>query len=357
MLEGKENNNNNNNDANEAIIVKNQIKPEESNTDKLSENNLPQEQDKKIETLIIKVNQNNQNNQNIQNNIEENNLKTSERFVTKEKDQKEINKNNNNNEISQINRIKLEIEKQGNTFTLNKEIINEINLAPCEICKCPDYYIYIPRSFNTNFINENYNTNNALFPLVICENEHQYCFICRQQPHPNKICEQNYLDSILINQYFNSLIKITPEEKISIINDMKTFAIENSYNPPQKSCCNCGYVCCVFSVIFLILIYTFVSLLLINIAILCILASLAFRILSCCCHCCYAICCIQDSYHDEDKGSYILRTIYVNESARNANYNSCCEIDDVLGKFGCGAAACVCSLIPKGYKKICECLD
>ena len=124
MLEGKENNNNNNNDANEAIIVKNQIKPEESNTDKLSENNLPQEQDKKIETLIIKVNQNNQNNQNIQNNIEENNLKTSERFVTKEKDQKEINKNNNNNEISQINRIKLEIEKQGNTFILNKEIIN-----------------------------------------------------------------------------------------------------------------------------------------------------------------------------------------------------------------------------------------
>ena len=38
MQEGKENNN----DANEAIIVKNQIKPEESNTDKLSENNLPQ---------------------------------------------------------------------------------------------------------------------------------------------------------------------------------------------------------------------------------------------------------------------------------------------------------------------------
>ena len=104
---------------------------------------MPKEQDNIIETVEIKVNQNNpnsQNNQNIQNNIVENNLKSSERFVTEEIGQKEINKNNN--EINQINRIKLEIEKQGNTFTLNKEIINEINLTPCEICKCPEYYIY-----------------------------------------------------------------------------------------------------------------------------------------------------------------------------------------------------------------------
>ena len=230
-------------------------------------------------------------------------------------------------------------------------------MTPCEICKCPEYYIYIPRSFNINSKNENINTNNTLFPLVICENEHQYCFICKQQPHPGKICEQSYRDYNLINQYFTSLKKITPQEKISIINDMQNYALENSYNPSPKSCCNCGYVCCVFSVIFLILLYTCVSMALIFIAIFCILASLAFRILSCCFHCCYAICCISDSYHDEDKGSYILRTIYVNDAARKANWDSCCEIDGILGKFGCSAAACICVLIPAGYKKICECLD
>ena len=91
MQEEKENNNSN--DANEVIIIKNQIKPE-SITNKSSENNLPKEQDNKIETVVIKVNQNNpnsQNNQNIQNNIVENNLKSSERFVTEEIGQKEIN--------------------------------------------------------------------------------------------------------------------------------------------------------------------------------------------------------------------------------------------------------------------------
>ena len=138
---------------------------------------------------------------------------------------------------------------------------------------------------------------------------------------------------------------------------MDNYALENSYNPSSSYCCNCGSVYCVILVIILIILYTCVSFAIMANAILCILASLAFRILSCFCHFCYVIWCIYDSYHVEDKGSYVLRNIYINQAARDYNMKSCCEMDSLLGNFVCTTATCVCSLILKRYKKICEFLD
>jgi len=348
MQEGQENNNNN-----ENIIIENQVKPEIIDR-KLEEKNLQLEHDYKVEPIVITVNQKYKKN-NSQHMNEEKIISDTERIEIGAISKEEIIENNNHIES---NHNKLELDKEGNTFTLPQEIIKEINLTPCELCKSTEYYIYIPKSFDKNINNENNNNkNNVLFPLLICENEHQYCFLCRQPPHVNEICQKNYMNHNLIKQYFNSLRKQTPQEKINIINSMENYALENSYNPSSSSCCNCGRVCCVISVILLIILYTFVSFAIMAIAILCILGSLAFRILSCLYHCCYGICCISDSYHDEDKGSHISRTIYVNDAARDANFDSCCEIDSLLGNFGCTAAACICSLIPKGYKKICECLD
>ena len=123
-------------------------------------------------------------------------------------------------------------------------------------------------------------------------------------------------------------------------------------NHNKSCCCNWKCVWTISLLIFLFILWTVASSVLLVIGIAILALSLAFRVLCCCYHFWYSACCTKVSETEEDKGSYILRTIHYDGAKIRANEMEAKDHDEICSLFGAGGLTCAIILIPKGYKKI-----
>ena len=89
---------------------------------------------------------------------------------------------------------------QKDIVELTQEIKTKLNIPPCPICQSENYSLFIPNSFSSEKSQEkpadpqkNINletetikvVQNIFFPLLICQQNHKICLICRQNTHYN----------------------------------------------------------------------------------------------------------------------------------------------------------------------------
>ena len=126
-------------------------------------------------------------------------------------------KNNKNSSDNQLN-IQIQVN-ENNMYQLSQETISKLNISSCQICQSQNFFLYIPDSStiatvpneNTNEknneeelnkhnkldtetikVNDNQSQKNFL-PLLICEQKHQFCLVCHQNPHLNTYCSKEYI--------------------------------------------------------------------------------------------------------------------------------------------------------------------
>lgn len=122
------------------------------------------------------------------------------------------------------------------------------------------------------------------------------------------------------------------------------------------SCCNCKCVWTNTLFIFLLILWTACSAALFGLGVGFCALSLALRIICCLYHFCYQVCCTT-TVTEEDKGSYILRTTTHHVDKERADEGEQEHDDQALSEFGASSLFCLISLIPVGYKKICNWYD
>ena len=168
---------------------------------------------------------------------------------SKKEDQKEINqkrievqkneeihteeKLHENNTIRQEPaNIQLQLEEK-NIYQLPLDTISKLNISPCTICQSQNFLIYIPdpspspspekaqietieaeskKPVETDSIKASKNQN-IFLPILICEQEHQFCLICHQNPHICSFCSSEYMNADSIASIFNLVKESVPEEK------------------------------------------------------------------------------------------------------------------------------------------------
>ena len=269
--------------------------------------------------------------------------------------------------------IQLQLEEK-NIYQLPQDTISKLNISPCTICQSQNFLIYIPdpspspspekaqmekieaeskKPVETDTIKTSKNQN-LFLPILICEQKHQFCLICHQNPHINSFCSSEYMNADSIASIFNFVKESVPEEKKDIFNILCNSALSNCQNTNNSnSCCTCK---CTWSIIFLIfglILWTAASVALVAIGLAFILLSLSLRLLCCCYHFWYRVCCTQ-STQTHDRGSYIeeVTTVYVGR--QRADEAEAEEHDECLASCGPEGMVCALALIPKGYKKVLE---
>ena len=112
------------------------------------------------------------------------------------------------------NFVQLNLNKK-DIIILPPEIKEKLTISPCPICQSQNYSLYIPEKFaeeennqdqQNQAQNENPNINSEIrtikentkykiyFPVLICESNHQRCFVCNLPPHEGTFCEEQYLN-------------------------------------------------------------------------------------------------------------------------------------------------------------------
>lgn len=140
-------------------------------------------------------------------------------------------------------------------------------------------------------------------PVLICQQNHQYCLLCNQNLHLDSFCKDEYLNNDNINSRFNIIKEVIPEEKKIILDSINNYTLYK----PTKGCCSCPCVGLTTLFIFLLLLWTIASIILFTLGLGLLFAAYALRIVCCLYHCCIHTCCTT-SVTEEDKGDHILRT-------------------------------------------------
>lgn len=288
---------------------------------------------------------------------------------------------NNGNEIQNSdNRInqksteeKIPIElllNEKDIYQLPSEKIEKLNLLPCQICQSKVFSVYIPESFSSNNSKsenpEQQLNNNAelqtiktkqqltyFLPVLICEQNHQFCLLCQQNIHLDSFCKDENLNNDTINSMFTIIKEVIPEEKKNVLDSIYNYILSNPSRPKenQNSSCSGSCFCYTFLLIFLLFLWTIASIFLFSFGLILLFAAYGLRIVCCLYHCCQYICCTT-TVKDEDKGDYILRTTTIHHDKEREIERDAENTDDCIAELGPMALAYSILLIPEVYKKI-----
>ena len=323
----------------------------------------------KPKTPLNDENNKDQNQKEIQ--VETNSNKISIENINSEISNSEERVNQNQNQNYQNPYPQLEFN-QTDIIELPKEIKIKLNIPPCSICQSDNYSLFIPYSSfspenpekskdqpaepqkNINVETDtikNIQKQDIFFPILICQQNHQICLICRQNPHINILCAEQFLNYNYIIAVYDIIKENIPKEKKNDFNLLYNFCL-SKVNHNKSCCCNWKCVWAISLLIFLFILWTVASAVLLVIGIAILALSLAFRVLCCCYHFWYSACCTKVSETEEDKGSYILRTIHYDGAKIRANEMEAKDDDKKCSLFGAGGLTCAIIFIPKGYKKI-----
>ncbi len=121
--------------------------------------------------------------------------------------------------INIISKNKKLLEKY-KLLSLKLEIINDPNKKFCPYPNC------------NSFLTRNKDRN---IKISKCENEHEYCFICLNKPHPNKTCEEKLDDNNIKEYAKNKFIKKCP--------NCGTYTEKNE-GCNHMTCAECNYQWC-----------------------------------------------------------------------------------------------------------------
>ena len=258
-------------------------------------------------------------------------------------------------------------------YKLSSEAIEKLGISPCQICQSNNYSIFIPETVynipnqeekpqdqtieNENQIQKNtegdyikpVKNQNIFLPIIICNQNHQTCLICKQSPHIDTLCNEKNID------YNNAIVKLNFikenfPEKSNLIESMK----QSLFAPYQKeSCCSCKCCCKCFGISLLFFLWTLVSIFLFVLGIIVFALTIAFRVLSCVCHCCYHICCTV-RVHTEYEGDQEVQVTTIYKGKQEENEISAKNTDENICLCGTYGGACVLYAIYCGYEKICD---
>ena len=285
---------------------------------------------------------------------------------------------NSSNEVKNRNKIeenvgvqnsenkKLQLNEK-NIYPLPSETIEKLNLSPCPICQSKKYSVYLPvANVSLNYQPQNKeqqqtNNNDELqtvnnnpkqiysFPVLICEEKHQFCLFCNKFFHQDSPCQEEYLNQDNINSKLEIIKDALPEEKKNALDSMNN----NNLIKQTKSCCSCSCTCYTILFIFLLLLWTIASIALVALGVAALFIAYALRIVCCLYHCCWDACCTT-SVKEEDKGDYILRTTTIDVGKKEEIKREAAETDDCLVNCAPLVLAYSIMLIPEGYTKICN---
>ena len=186
---------------------------------------------------------------------------------------------------------------------------------------------------------------NIFLPIIICNQNHQTCLICKQSPHIDTLCNEKNID------YYNGIVKLYFikeyfPEKSNIIESMKENL--NKMNGNEKeSCCSCKC----FRFYALLVLWTIASIAIGVIGIGILLFSYLHRFINLIFLCCKRLCPPKEE-HVYDKGDHIVKVTTINEDVIKEDINEAKANDSWFDSCGKGGASCAISLIPWGYKKI-----
>ena len=187
------------------------------------------------------------------------------------------------------------------------------------------------------------------FPVLICEEKHQFCLFCNKFFHQDSPCEKEYLNQDNINSKLEIIKDALPEEKKNALDSMNN----NNLIKQTKSCCSCSCTCYTILFIFLLLLWTIASIALVALGVAALFIAYALRIVCCLYHCCWDACCTT-SVKEEDKGDYILRTTTIDVGKKEEIEREAANTDDCLVNCAPLVLAYSIMLIPEGYTKICN---
>ena len=173
--------------------------------------------------------------------------------------------------------VQLEIQEKIK-IELSQESKEKLYITPCPICQS-NYFLYFPNSIlkeeNTNKninVNSERNeikpvqqTNNILrynFPVLICEQNHQICLFCRQNPesHINNFCQENNLNyNNIISELDAIKGKIPEEKKADFVTIYNLFLSKSHKEEDKESCCTCECTWIMTSFILLLILWTCIS--------------------------------------------------------------------------------------------------
>ena len=102
------------------------------------------------------------------------------------------------------------------------------------------------------------NKKNIYFPILICQQNHQRCLICNQDPHVNNLCEEQFLNYENIISIYDIIKTIIPEEKKNDFNSLYDFASTN-ISKTGRSCCSWNCTWSISLLIFLWILWTAIS--------------------------------------------------------------------------------------------------
>ena len=294
------------------------------------------------------------------------NLEKNKPLETNETKNNNVVVNNINNEIQNTENIPLQLNEK-DTYELPPETIEKLNLS-CRICQSKNFFLYIPeinaspnsqseypeKPTNNNPELQNVNNTNQTYtlPVLICQQKHQFCLLCNQDPHLGSFCKEENLNKDNIKSMIDIIkeVETIPEEKKKVLDSF------NENLSQTKGCCSCSCVCYTFLVIFLIFLWTIASIALLVLGLALLFVAYALRLVCCLYHCCYDMCCTS-TVTEEDRGDYIVRTTTIHEQDRRINQMEAEEHDDCLVNCAPWALSISIEIIPKGYKKICEWYD
>ena len=261
--------------------------------------------------------------------------------------------------------LQLKLNKK-DIIDLPQEVKIKLDISPCPICQSDSYSLYIPDS---NSFSQPENTQNKpeetpkvntetdtikakktiYFPILICQQNHQRCLICNQNPHEGYFCEKQYLNYDNIVAKYDIIKPIILEEKKNDFNLLYDFA--STKDKIENSCCSWNCTWTILLLIFLWIIWTAITVALFVVGLALLAVSLGLRCFCCLYHFCYRACCTT-TVTEEDKGSYILRTTTYHRDKERADQIEAEDHDETLSVCGAGSLACAITLIPEGYKKI-----
>ena len=143
--------------------------------------------------------------------------------------------------------------------------------SSCRICQSKNFFLYIPeinaspnsqseypeKPTNNNDELQNVNNTNQTYtlPVLICQQNHQFCLLCNQDPHLGSFCKEENLNKDNIKSMIDIIkeVETIPEEKKKVLDSF------NENLSQTKGCCSCSCVCYTFLVIFLIFLWTIAS--------------------------------------------------------------------------------------------------
>lgn len=160
--------------------------------------------------------------------------------------------------------VQLQLDEK-DIYNLPEQITSKLNISPCIICQSQNFALYIPepstpaptpengqneqvepqinKPTEIDTIKVSNNQNQSLFlPLLICEQNHQFCLVCHNNPHVNTFCSNEYMSDSNISLLYDILKESVPEQKKEIFNCMINTALNYCQSQNKNNsdgCCTC----------------------------------------------------------------------------------------------------------------------